>query len=397
MAVQKWKKTILLILVIWTCVWTYCAIWRLISTNESDERERRIKYAACGFLDVPAVLPIYSSLDKHVVLRSIYWDSRRFENLDGGFWVLLAVVEKNIVSNNLITGVQIDNATLKSFEVRETGWNAYIDEVCPKLTHKFVVVRCKAQSSAVPRHAALLYTLHNTSDNMVLSAASENAAIPPPPPNAKKRYTVVSCLAPGHGKSKLLRHWIRYEKTIGVDHIHVIADQSFVESGSLNDSVVREALDSGFLSIVIWPRWFTGWQVFYREQVLAYQDCIHRFQGIYDYVFPHDADDFFVPLIPGAKLNYYIDKYCPDGTCAFSWEQNDPLDSGLTGKIGIDGNVTDKIVAKNSRIKRDACKCIHRLEDVYDIGIHEGIVWSKECRNTSYVPNTAAYVAHVRY
>ena len=103
-----------------------------------------------------------------------------------------------------------------------------------------------------------------------------------------------------------------------------------------------------------------------------------------------------MPLIPGAKLNYYIEKYCPEGTCSFSWEQNDPLDSGLTGKIGKDGNVTDKIVAKNSRIKRDANKCIHRLEDVFDIGIHEGIQWREGCA-TTYVPNTAAYVAHVRY
>ena len=217
------------------------------------DKDRRIKYAACGFLDVPDELPLYSSLDKHLVLRSVYWDSRQFENLHDGFWVFLAVAEKRIVSDNLITAVQIDDATSESFDVREPGWNVYIDKVCPQLTHKFIVIRCKASPGALPRHAALLYTLHRTSsykNNEVMSAASENAAIAnvmrPP-----RRNTVVSCLAPGHGKSKLLRHWIRYEREIGVSHVHVIADKSFVESGSLNDTVVKAALESGFLSIVI--------------------------------------------------------------------------------------------------------------------------------------------------
>ena len=181
-----------------------------------------------------------------------------------------------------------------------------------------------------------------------------------------------------------------------VCHVHVIADQSFVESGALNTSVVKRALETGFLSIAIWPRRFTSWQVFYREQLLAYQDCVHRFQGLYDYVFPHDADDFFVPLIPGAKLDYYVNKYCTNGTCSFPWEEITPPYSGLTGMIGRDGNVTDKVAAKHSRKTREANKCIHRLEDTFEVGIH-GPAIDILCCMTTYVPATAAYVSHIRY
>ena len=351
---------------------------------------------SCGFVDVPNEVPRHSSTDKHVVLRSVYWDPRPFKSLRGGFWVFLAVAEKHIVSKNLVIGVQVGNDTFhSSLDVRELELNAYFDIVCPNLTHKYIVVRCNASFSYSTSHAALLYKTEP--NGVILSAVSENRPIVNVMPRrSNERMTIVSCLAPGHGNPRLLPHWIRYERTIGVSHVHVIADQSFVESGALNTSVVKRALETGFLSIAIWPRRFTSWQVFYREQLLAYQDCVHLFQGLYDYVFPHDADDFFVPLIAGAKLNYYVNTYCTKGTCSFQWEEITPPYSGLTGMIGRDGNVTDKVAAKHSRKTREANKCIHRLEDTFEVGIH-GPAMDILCCMTTYVPATAAYVSHIRY
>eukprot|EP00731_Ephydatia_muelleri_P037588 Em0514g4a len=310
--------------------------------------------------------------------------------------VFLAVAEKHIVSKNLVIGVQVGNDTFhSSLDVRELELNAYFDIVCPNLTHKYIVVRCNASFSYSTSHAALLYKTEP--NGVILSAVSENRPIVNVMPRrSNERMTIVSCLAPGHGNPRLLPHWIRYERTIGVSHVHVIADQSFVESGALNTSVVKRALETGFLSIAIWPRRFTSWQVFYREQLLAYQDCVHLFQGLYDYVFPHDADDFFVPLIAGAKLDYYVNTYCTKGTCSFQWEEITPPYSGLTGMIGRDGNVTDKVAAKHSRKTREANKCIHRLEDTFEVGIH-GPAMDILCCMTTYVPATAAYVSHIRY
>lgn len=412
--VEKWKNIVVLLFLIWTCVVVIALGIHLLRQqkameifaideldqfdgNETNSFQNGLngEYGACGFLDVPNEVPKYWSTETHVVLRSVYWDSRQFEGLRRGFWVFLAVAEKQIVLNNLITGVQVEGDTFHVFDLREPEWNDYIDKICPNLTHKFIVIRCNAPFVFKPHYTALLYK--TDPNGVVLSAVSENPAIANVMPRRKsRRNEVISCLAPGHGKPINLRHWIRYEQTIGVSHIHVIADESFVENGTLNDTVVKKALETGFLSIAIWPRRFTSWQVFYREQVLAYQDCVHRFQGLYDYVFPHDADDFFVPLIPGAKLDYYIDQYCPKGTCSFPWEQIDPPNSGLTGTVGSDGNVTDKVVAKHSRITRVANKCIHRLEDTFEVGIHEAAMYVKCCM-TTYIPSTVAYVCHVRY
>ncbi|KAL5488835.1 hypothetical protein EMCRGX_G017845 [Ephydatia muelleri] len=315
---------------------------------------------SCGFVDVPNEVLRHSSTDKHVVLRSVYWDQRPFKSLRRGFWVFLAVAEKHIISKNLIIGVQVGDDTFhSSLDVRELELNSYFDLVCPNLTHKYIVVRCNAPFSYNSSHAAILYKTEP--NGMILSAVSENRPIVNVMPRRSNE-----------------------------------PDQSFVESGALNTSVVKRALETGFLSIAIWPRRFTSWQVFYREQLLAYQDCVHRFQGLYDYVFPHDADDFFVPLIPGAKLDYYVNKYCTNGTCSFPWEEITPPYSGLTGMIGRDGNVTDKVAAKHSRKTREANKCIHRLEDTFEVGIH-GPAIDILCCMTTYVPATAAYVSHIRY
>eukprot|EP00731_Ephydatia_muelleri_P019483 Em0012g308a len=373
------KTTVLLLAAFCTCVTTILFGVRLLHVELAIEIPERVtttefddvndtasdtlgphyvsksEYGACGFLDAPNEVPRYSSIDKHVFLRSVYWDPRPFKNRRRGFWVFLAVAEKRIVSKNLVIGVQMDNDTFhSSLDVREPEWNAYIDLICPNLTHKFIVVRCSAPFSYNPSHAALLYKTEP--NGVILSAVSENRPIVNVmPQKSNERKTIVSCLAPGYeslgDRLPIYRHL--------AETVHLMA-------------------------------------VFYREQVLAYQDCVHRFQGLYDYVFMHDADDFFVPLIPGAKLDYYVNKYCTKGACSFPWEEIEPPNSGLTGMIGRDGNVTDKVAAKHSRKTRQANKCIHRLEDTFEVGIHEPTM-KVACCMTAYVPSTAAYVAHIRY
>ena len=217
-----------------------------------------------------------------------------------------------------------------------------------------------------------------------------------------KPANIVSCLAPGYGNPRYLPQWLRYERVTGVSHVHLIGEQSILEA--LDDPYVKSAMQEGFLTVDIWPRWFSMWQIFYRSQLLAYQDCLYRFQSLYEYVFTHDADDFFVPLLSDHKtLSYYLSRHCPRGTCCFSWEEFQPSNSGFTGSVGEDGNVTDKVIAKHSRVPRLVRKCAHRINDLFELGIHEGERWKEEgfllktcCMNT-YVPRTEAYVAHVRY
>ena len=41
--------------------------------------------------------------------------------------------------------------------------------------------------------------------------------------------------------------------------------------------------------------------VYGHSQMLAHENCIYRFQGMYDYAFFVDSDDHFIPLAPNKR------------------------------------------------------------------------------------------------
>ena len=362
-------------------------------------------HGVCGYSDREArgIDPQFWSPNKHVVLRSVFWDPRRFKGFHHGRWIFLVEAEKRIVKEKLLVGVQIGNYTYTGMDihVHKLKVHGYIDKVCKQLTHWYLMLRCNAPFQPNPTHAAVLFKAGRR--GCVLSAVSEHPPVLIPHVSQPKPASIVSCLAPAYGNPALLTHWLRYEKATGVSHVHMIGEQSILKA--LDNPELKSAIQEGFLTVDIWPKWFSMWQIYYNSQLLAYQDCLYRFQGLYEYVFTHDIDDFFVPLHPDHKtLSYYLSRYCPRGTCNFSWEEFQPSNSGLSGPIGEDGNVTDKVVAKHSRVPRfPEHKCIHRIQDLFELGIHEGLEWKEEgfllkiCCYDTLIPRTEAYVAHVRY
>ena len=363
------------------------------------DAETANQYGACGYTEAPSTTPQFWSPTKHVVLRSVFWDPRRLKGFEQGFWVFLVEAEKQIVKNNFILGVMIGNLTYTNIDVHELKWNRYIDSVCKKLTHCYLMLRCNAPIQPNPTHAAVLFRVE--SNGCIYSAVSEHPVLIRNLSQPKPKNSVVSCLAPGYGNPRFLPHFLRYEKVTGVSHVHMIGEQSIV--AALDHPDVKGAIEEGFLTVDIWPRWFSMWQIYYHSQLLAYQDCLYRFLGSYEYVFTHDADDFFVPLLQDQKtLGYYLSRHCPRGTCKFSWEEFEPKGLTFTGPIGEDGNVTDKVVTKHSRVPRLVYKCVHRIDDLFELEIHGGERWKEEgfllktCCASKHVPRTEAYVAHLR-
>ena len=377
------------------------------SKNRSDVRigppqldaKTASQYGGCGYSEAPSATPQFWSPTKHVVLRSVFWDPRRLKRFEHGFWVFLVEAEKRIVKQNLIYGVMIGNLTFTDIDIHGLRWNRYIDSVCKQLTHCYLMLRCNAPFQPNATQAAVLFRVE--SNGCILSAESEHPVLTRNLSHSRPKNSVVSCLAPGYGNPHFLHHWLKYERVTGVSHVHMIGEQSIV--GALDHPDVKSAIDEGFLTVDIWPRWFSMWQIFYHSQLLAYHDCLYRFLGSYEYLFTHDADDFFVPLLQDHKtLDYYLSSHCPRGTCNFSWEEFVPQGVTLTGPIGEDGNVTDKVTAKHNRVPRMVFKCVHRIDDVFEVNIHgverlkeEGFLL-KTCCASKLIPRTEAYVAHVR-
>jgi len=95
-----------------------------------------------------------------------------------------------------------------------------------------------------------------------------------------------------------------------------------LRAGGLDNEVIQQAVVEGYLSTDYWPNWLNLTDV-YSSQNLAYQDCLYRFQGVYDYIIYADSDDFFVPVKKSKPIKHYLLRWCSGsaGTCKFKWIQ----------------------------------------------------------------------------
>ena len=89
--------------------------------------------------------------------------------------------------------------------------------------------------------------------------------------------------------------WLRYQKTLGVDSVYINAMESFLNSKAFNDTFFQDSLSSGFVQLKVWKEYLIPEALFYHSQALYYQNCVFRFQGVYDYAVMLDTDDFLIP------------------------------------------------------------------------------------------------------
>ena len=217
-----------------------------------------------------------------------------------------------------------------------------------------------------------------------------------PPSNSNYKFTVAVCVAVLFGQPPSFTEWLRYQKTIGVDHIHIIAEDSFTKGCTSNDPYFTQLRNNNYVSMDVWEKRLYSSEVWYHSQSLAYEDCIYQLRGTYDYIFMLDTDNFFIPRVPGQKqLHYYIDKWCPrSGSCSFDWIDYYP-DCGLKGDPGEDGNITSLLVSNVRHVWR-VPKSLHSPDSVLDVGIHVPNTFVDRKWNVKYVSQSLAYVAHIR-
>ena len=220
--------------------------------------------------------------------------------------------------------------------------------------------------------------------------------------NAEYQFSITVCRGPVFGTPPYLSEWLRYQRTIGVDHIYFIVEESFLYDNGLNIPEVAKALQEGYLSYSVWKTPIDDAVGFYRSQLLANEDCLYRLQGQSDYVLVADTDDFFNPVTSHTSLHYYVDKYCHQNkTCGalnMKWIQRH-TECGLKGKIPADGNVTS-VLASEVKHELDVhgkvnYKTVHRARTEVDIQVHKHGFFLPGFDHV-LLPMSQAYVAHVR-
>ena len=353
---------------------------------------------AQSFPSAVASARVLSLPSQQVILRAVYLDPRPRDGFLNASVFLAEVPKTLLAGRGGVVACGAGRAVSSTLRVRvaKNSWWAHRTE--PHLTHDVAMVDCYGlPSTPSGARAFLWYSL--TDGGELYRVESEHPYFVPRPKQTQNRddLKIVLCMAIVRDFPPFMREFLRYYKHLGVDHIYMTAEDSFVQNGILEaDEFVREALVEGFVSFSFWHMWLDTDQVFYHAQMLAHQDCIYRFQGTYDYAFLMDSDDHFIPLVPERKtLDYYVELYCRFGACIFQWLEYFPDCGQDWSRLGRHGNVTNTLLSRTFHRRFGTGKTCYRLGAVLDAGTHIPQQLLQGYKYL-YVPPDAAYVAHIR-
>ena len=347
-------------------------------------------------------IPRVSSKD--IIFRSAYFDSRpRHGHTNASVFIL--EVKKTVLGS--IIGCKVGENVARRFKVRPCDNNRFHHRSRPHLTHDQVMMDCFDLPAQNGSRAFVMYRINMSArlsmrilgihSTKVVSVESERPLFIPwssgHKPEQEDVLKIAVCAGVLYDSPPLLTDWLRYQRAIGVHHVHIIAEESFKMGGGQNE-YFRQAMVEGFVTLDVWHPWLNECETLYHSQMIAYEDCIYRLQGTYDYILMIDIDDFFVPLVKDQpKLSYYARNWCHQGSCIFQWTEFYP-DCGLKGNSSEDGNMTSLLLSSVHR-ERIEGKSLHRLSAILDAGIHRAAVLMAGYQKTR-VPRDKAYVAHIR-
>ena len=354
------------------------------------------------------ILPLVS---KDVIVRSVYFDDRaRSGHMNAS--VFMVEARRHIVDQGLIVGCQVGQHFGAFIQVRTLAlMDAFVHWKHSYVNHDLLMVDCFDLPVTNGSRAFLLFKKRSgggaSGDRSTLYSVESERPVFFPAPRISQGddFKLLVCVATARYSLydrrltvyDMIYHWLKYQRVIGVDHVHFTAHPSFLKVGTLQNDVIRRAIHDQFISIEFWEPWLNETDNYHgHSQMLAYQDCAYRFRGTYDYIMMCDTDDFFMPqILSEPTFRYYIKQWCHYGACRFHWVERYP-DCGLDWEhLDENGNITMILKSRTARRLTDN-KSLYKSSVVLDVGIHMPME-SMSGYSVIHVPSDVAYFAHVRH
>ena len=344
---------------------------------------------------------------KDLVVRAVYYDSRP-RNGHQNASVFLLALRKNIMNDNLIVKCGVGETTTDKLHIRLIGEASFRDrwiEDGRYLSHEEIMLDCFDLPVKNGSRAFVIY-MRQLNDTDLFKVESEQPLIfpspqEPSPQGGKYGFTVLTCGKLFGTGAPWMEEWLRYQKTLGVDHVHWNVKDSIIEAKALENPYIKKEREEGYLSINVWKQHFQSDQIWYYSQGLMYEDCIYRFRGTYDYIFMLDTDDFFTPRIHNEPdIHHYIN-LCTNqsntGSCEFWWIEYYPDQCGVKkGPLPKDGNVTSWLLSFRAHTVMSNHKAVHKSETILDAATHFAAELMPGYLRRRTFPKHIAYIAHVR-
>ncbi len=320
--------------------------------------------------------------------------------------VVLGHMKKKQGKNNIIvTGCKVGDYLIQLPEIKSLKINSWLHMRHPECTHDDVLIYCYDIPTSIVRNNSVVSVVYVNPENRSehIAVESEHSLfIPRFNEHDSQSSTVMACTTI-FGTPPHFGAWIRYQKTLGVDMVHINAHESFLSSSSVNNSDFLESLQNGFVQLTVWKEYLPPGSSFYHSQALYYQYCLYRYLGVHDYCVCADTDDFLVSIddkdfgIQKLVKKLFRDKSI--GSTSLEWIRYvEPINGFDPPEESIkNGNLTQHSDTSIGEHDGDLSKSIYKLSAMLELGIHNSALFlpSKHFRHRTS-PRSESYMVHIK-
>ena len=329
-----------------------------------------------------------------LVPRRAYYDNRMNRNL---VLVLAEMLGSDELESSIIM-CEMNGYYSKVRVIKEDTW--WLRTHKPGHSHYNTFIQCIEFPEQAIRHGSTVRIISKLSnDSCYHRVATEKPLVlmgdSTRPTQGRGSVVVCSTL---FGRPPYVNEWLRYQKFMGVDKVHLNVEASFAENATTLYPELRDGLNSGFVEMEVWKN-YVGDRMYYYAQIVKYQDCLMRYAGFYEYAFLHDSDDFFNPMIPGKDIHHHLKLVFNSAKLSsvrFRWRKFECRPVASVYKNLPDGNITRSLGANTTTSWIDNYKSVYRLASAGLVAVHGEYKLLSGHRWVIADPSVA-YMAHIRH
>ncbi len=338
--------------------------------------------------DVPFIKAITDTYS-YLIPRAAFFDKRARGNYKNATVILTHVI-KNMVKP---VGCIIDGHSTFKVELKPLSIDKWIHTRHPECTHDDVFIFCFDTPGHNNSNVSIMYENPKNKSEIFITNSEHPLFVPKSRHNSKEFASSVMACTTVFGTPPYFGAWLRYQKTVGVDLVYINAAETFLCGDAYKDTFLQESIRNGFVQLKVWKEYLKPGALFYHSQVLYYQNCLYRFQGVYKYAIMSDFDDFLIPAHGkdiGEILQTIFSPKPKLGSIQLDWLRYFEPDGGFNYDVILAGNFTQYIEAKPGTAERNY-KSIHKLSATSEVGIHviagqmKGYNWRCAARNVVYM------------
>ncbi len=345
-----------------------------------------------SIVDIPSNKS-YAESYGYLFPRAAFFDKRARGNYKNATVILTHVIKSMVKPVGcIVDGYHIFKVELKA--LRNNGW---IHRRHPECTYDNVFIFCFDTPGRNNSKVSIMYENPKNKSEIFIIDSEHPLFVPKSRDNSKEFASSVMACTTVFGTPPYFGAWLRYQKTIGVDLVYVNAAETFLCVDAYKDTFLQESIRNGFVQLKVWKEYLKPGALFYHSQALYYQNCLYRFQGVYNYAIMSDFDDFLIPVRGkdiGEILQTIFDPNPKLGSISLDWLRYFEPDGGFNYDVVLAGNFTQYIEAKPGTDEHN-CKSIHKLSATSEVGIHAIAVQMKGY-NRKHAARNAVYMAHFK-